>query len=136
MSENQQLSRAVAQYVEKHRGELPGRGWKQALVEIDPALNDVVSQREDDWQTGFAAIPGTLGKKLGDLNPETVLYVGYRSQSLIDVLTDTGDLGTVSFPGRGLVVTVENVNGSSANGSWPIGKIGFQLGRQGAPGLK
>ena len=120
-------------YVGRHHGSLPGKDWRDEIEQVDPTLESVLRGREEPWAIGFAAIPGTLGRKLDDLPPETILCVEYRSDAAIDVLQNVGDVGDPHREGGAFVVTAGD--GGSAK-SRSLAEIGFQLGRQGAPGLR
>jgi len=91
---------------------------------------------DGDWAVGLAAVPGTLNAKIDDLPDETILYVGYRGTVPIDVIKDVADIGDVEAPERAPAITVANLfsNGMRAGGE-SSARIGWQLGRQHAPGL-
>jgi hypothetical protein len=131
------LSATVEKYTEAHQGRLPGADWKAQVVKNEPQLGRFINRVEGDWAVGLAAVPGTLNAKIDDLPAETILYVGYRRAVPIDVVKNVSDIGDVEAPEHAPVITVANLfsNGMNSRGESLV-RIGWQLGRQHAPGLK
>jgi len=133
MEENGRVARAVQTYLASQKGHLPGADWQIQLAKLDPGIEKILNNRRGG---GYAAVPGTLNSQIGKLPEETILYVTYHGESLTGILRDIGEVGDAEFACRAYVVRVGDVESPAARGGWPLAEVAFQLGLQGASGLK
>jgi hypothetical protein len=133
MEENGRVARAVQTYLASHKGHLPGADWRTQLEKVDPGVGKILRRPQGG---GYAALPGTLNMPIGKLPKETILFVTYREEIIIDILGDVGEVGDAEFPHRAYAVTVDDVGSPADRGGKPLAEVAFQLGLQGAPGLK
>ncbi len=125
---SKRVSLAAMRYAEGHKGLLPGPDWRRQLEKIDPGLSPFLRKAGDDLAGGYAAVPGTMGKEVGKLPPETIVYVSYHEEQASDILPGSGDSDE-----RGQALTAAQVMDGSAR-TTRLTDIIRQLRRQGVPG--
>lgn len=126
------LSQAMAKYVSSHAGKLAGKDWRAQAEKIEPQLRGKLSGIDGDWHVGFAAVPGTLGKKLEELSPGTVLFVDYRSAMNVDILESVFDIGYAGQEGQAVAITAGQMTSGGGAKFMRSVYVGYLLGRQGA----